>query len=110
MGAKRRPIIGGVKRAANSFTTPHLRDHTQPHATQGDALVRKFLRRQLTYFLIGFLITFIIYLFVRFDPDQVILGVVISAVGGVAMAAVLFWLGRRFPDDDPVPTVISKKE
>lgn len=71
--------------------------------------MRKFLRRQLTYFLIGFLITFIIYLFVRFDPDKVILGVVISAVGGVALATVLFWLGRRFPEDD-LPPAISKKE
>ena len=71
--------------------------------------MRKFLRRQLTYFLIGFLLTFIIYLFVWFDPDQVILGVVISAVGGVAMAAALFWLERRFPEDD-VPSVVSTKE
>ena len=70
--------------------------------------MRKFFRRQLTYFLIGFLITFIIYLFVRFNFDQVVLGVVIGAVGGVTLATLLFWLGRKFPDDEPTP--VPKKE
>jgi cell division protein FtsW (lipid II flippase) len=72
--------------------------------------MRKFVRRQLTYFLIGFVFTFIIYLFVRFDSDQVILGVVIGAVGGVALAALLFWLGRKFPDDEPEPTPATRME
>ena len=72
--------------------------------------MRKFIRRQLTYFLVGFIITFVIYLFVRFDADQVILGVVIGAVGGVALAAGLFWLGRRFPDDEAAPPSLPRKE
>lgn len=70
--------------------------------------MRKFLRRQLTYFLIGFVITFVIYLFLRFDNEKVITGVVIGSVGGVVLATVLFWLGRRFPDDEPEPD--PKKE
>lgn len=57
-----------------------------------------FLRRQLLYFLVGFLIAFIIYLFVRFDPDEVLLGVVISAVVGVVVSGVFVFLHRRFPD------------
>lgn len=62
-----------------------------------------FLRRQLTYFLVGFVITFVIYLFVRFNADAVLLGLVIGAVGGLALAAALFWLERRFPDESKVP-------
>jgi ABC-type nitrate/sulfonate/bicarbonate transport system permease component len=65
--------------------------------------MRKFLRRQLTYFLIGFVVTFIIYLFVRFNADQVILGMVIGAVGGFAVMAALFWLERKFPDAELPP-------
>jgi len=60
-----------------------------------------FLRRQFTYFLIGFIVTFVIYLFVRFDADQVVLGVVIGAVGGAVLAIALFLLERRFPDETP---------
>ncbi len=63
--------------------------------------MRRFLRRQLTYFLIGFVLTFIVYLFIRFNSDAVILGVVISAGGGFAVAVALFWLERKFPDDSP---------
>ncbi len=63
--------------------------------------MRRFIRRQLTYFLIGFVITFVIYLFIRYNFDAIILGVVVGSVGGVVLATVLFWLGRRFPDDRP---------
>jgi hypothetical protein len=60
-----------------------------------------FLRREFLYFLIGFVATFIVYLFIRFDADAVILGVVIGAVGGVVLAVVLFFLERKFPDRVP---------
>ncbi|MCA9821765.1 MAG: hypothetical protein R3C29_10440 [Dehalococcoidia bacterium] len=60
-----------------------------------------FLRRQFLYFLVGFVITFVIYLFVRFDADRVILGVGIGAIGGMAVAVVLFMLERRFPEQAP---------
>lgn len=58
------------------------------------------LRRFWQYFLIGFIVTFLIYLFVRYDADQIILGVVIAAGGGLLLAGVLFLLERRFPERD----------
>jgi hypothetical protein len=62
-----------------------------------------FLRRQFLYFLVGFVATFVIYLFVRFDADKVLLGVAIGAVGGIVLAIVLFALERRFPEQVPPP-------
>ena len=59
----------------------------------------KFLRRAFEYFLIGFTITFVIYLFIKLDPSEVVLGAAISAAGGVAVAAAIIGLSRRFPDD-----------
>ncbi len=59
-----------------------------------------FLRRQLTYFLIGFVITFVIYLFVRFSADAILLGIVIGLGGGAAVMVGLFWLERQFPAED----------
>lgn len=57
-----------------------------------------FLRRQLNYFLIGFVATFIVYLFIRFDSDKVLLGVVLGSGGGLLLTVAIFWLERRFPD------------
>lgn len=62
-----------------------------------------FLRRQLLYFLVGFVITFVVYLFVRFDADRVLLGVAIGAIGGIVLAFILFLLERRFPDQPSSP-------
>jgi hypothetical protein len=64
----------------------------------------QFLRRQTLYFLIGFVITFIVYLFIRFSADAVILGVAVAAGGGIGASVVLFMLERRFPDNDRPPT------
>lgn len=60
-----------------------------------------FLRRQLNYFLIGFIISFIVYLFIRFDADAVLMGVVIGVVGGAVLSTALFYLQRRFPETQP---------
>jgi cell division protein FtsW (lipid II flippase) len=57
-----------------------------------------FFRRQLNYFLIGFIIAFVIYLFIRYDADDILLGVVIGAVAGVALSIGLYLLERRFPE------------
>lgn len=57
-----------------------------------------FFRKQLTIFLVGFVVAFVVYLFVRFDPDKVLLGVVISAVVGVALNFGVAVLERQFPD------------
>lgn len=61
--------------------------------------MRKFLRRQFTYFLAGFVIAFIIYLLIRFSAEEVLWGVVVGAAGGVALAIALTLLERRFPDE-----------
>ena len=66
----------------------------------------RFFRRQLTYFLIGFVVAFVIYLFVRYDADQIILGVVIGAVAGVVLCVGIWLLGRRF---DEKPAVGEQK-
>ncbi len=58
-----------------------------------------FLRKELTVFLIGFVIAFVIYLFVRFDPNKVLVGVGVSAAAGVALMIALALLERQFPDD-----------
>jgi hypothetical protein len=50
------------------------------------------------YFSIGFIIAFVIYLFVRWDADQVILGMVISAVVGLALGIALLFLQHRYPE------------
>lgn len=56
------------------------------------------MRRFWGFFLIGFIITFVIYLFVRYDADQILLGIVIAVGGGVLLAAAIFALERRFPE------------
>ena len=61
--------------------------------------MRRFFRRQLTYFLVGFIIAFTIYLFVRFNADAVLLGLGIGAATGVATCVGIYLLGRRFPED-----------
>ena len=51
--------------------------------------------------MIGFIITFVVYLYIKLDTDDLVLGLIIAAAGGVALAVGLFLLGRRFPDDAP---------
>jgi hypothetical protein len=57
-----------------------------------------FLRRQTLYFLVGFVVAFVIYLFIRFDADAVFLGVVIAAAAGLALSVFLWWLEGRFEE------------
>ncbi len=64
--------------------------------------MRRFIRRQVSYFLMGFVVAFVVYLFVRFDADAVILGLVIGAGGGLATAVGITLLERRFPDEPDV--------
>lgn len=59
------------------------------------------LRRLLNYFLIGFVITFVIYLFARYNTDEIVLGIVIGAVGGAVATIIIVLLERRFPDESP---------
>jgi hypothetical protein len=57
------------------------------------------IRQTLLYFLVGFTISFVIYLFIRFDAGQVMFGIAIGAVVGVITAVTLLLLERRFPED-----------
>jgi ABC-type lipoprotein release transport system permease subunit len=59
------------------------------------------LRRFANYFLIGFVVSFVIYLFIRFDADKIFLGIVIGVVCGVALAIGIGVLERRFPERTP---------
>ena len=70
--------------------------------------MRRFVRKQLTYFLAGFVIAFVLYLFVRFDFDKIILGLVIGAVAGVALCFGVAALERRFPDEPDAPADAKK--
>ncbi|MBM3140664.1 MAG: hypothetical protein FJZ92_10815 [Chloroflexi bacterium] len=57
------------------------------------------IRQASLSFLLGFTIAFVVYLFLRFDADQVLLGMAIGAIFGVLLAAVLLWLEHRYPDE-----------
>ena len=61
----------------------------------------KALRRYLNAALIGFIVTFVIYLFVRFDPSDIILGIVISLIGAAATLALYIFLDRKLGGDEP---------
>lgn len=65
-----------------------------------------FVRRQALYFLVGFVIAFVIYLFIQFNNDDVLLGLAISAVAGIVVSALLWWLERRF-EEKPAPPAES---
>ena len=63
-----------------------------------------FLRRQGLYFLTGFVVAFIIYVWWRENIDWLLWGVAISSTAGVALSAGLFFLERKFqskPDPHP---------
>lgn len=63
----------------------------------------RFFRRQLTYFLGGFVAAFVLYLFIRFSADAVLLGMVIGAASGVATCIIIAYLERRFFSADSPP-------
>jgi hypothetical protein len=71
--------------------------------------MRRFLRKQFSYFMIGFVIAFVIYLFVRYNVDAILLGLIIGIAGGVASAFGITWLERRFPDDAQAAPQAAKK-
>lgn len=53
------------------------------------------------FFLIGFIITFLIYLFIKFGADDVLLGVLIGLGGGLAACIIVAFLEKRFPEQTP---------
>ncbi len=56
------------------------------------------LRRYTNYFLIGFVVAFVIYLFIRYDADEILVGMIIGAGVGIVLCLVIFILERRFPE------------
>ncbi len=63
-----------------------------------------FLRRQALIILAGFAVTFLVYLFVRFNADDILLGMAIGAGAGLALAVIIFLLERQFPEERKPPT------
>ena len=57
------------------------------------------IRQVALYFLLGFTVAFVIYLFLRFNADQVLLGIAVGAAAGLVTAAGLMWLEHQFPDN-----------
>lgn len=67
-----------------------------------------FLKRRLLWFLIGFVVVFLGYLFVRYNPDSIILGMFIASAGGAFVSILVYYLERKFPDE-PVPTENARR-
>lgn len=61
-----------------------------------------FLKRRLLWFLIGFVVVFLVYLFVRYNVDAILLGMFIAAGGGAVVSIGVYWLERRFPEETVV--------
>jgi len=59
------------------------------------------LRTHLNIALIGFVITFVIYLFVRWDQEKIVTGLVIAGVGGAAALAAYMFATWKFGGDGP---------
>jgi predicted membrane channel-forming protein YqfA (hemolysin III family) len=59
------------------------------------------LRRFWHYFLLGFLIVFVVYLYFRLDQGELIVGLLLGAAGGLVLSLGIFALERRFPERPP---------
>jgi len=59
------------------------------------------LRRFWHFFLVGFIVTFVVYVFVRLDKDKILLGLLLAVVVGLVLSIGLALLERRFPDHTP---------
>lgn len=55
------------------------------------------LRPYLNAFLIGFIVTFVVYLFIRFNAADIVLGLVIAAIGGVVLLFSYIYLVLHLP-------------
>jgi len=63
-----------------------------------------FLRRQSLYFLVGFVATVLVYLFIKIGSNDVLWGIAFGAAGGIVLSAIIFYLERKFPDRGSPPT------
>ncbi len=56
------------------------------------------LRRFWRFFLLGFVVVFVVYLYFRLDQGELVVGLLLGAAGGLALSIGLFALERRFPE------------
>ncbi len=63
--------------------------------------MRSFFRRQLTYFIWGFAVALLIVIAVDVGFGRLVNYAAIAAAAGVVVSAIIFMLGRRFPDSKP---------
>lgn len=56
-----------------------------------------WIRREALYVLSGFVVTFLIYLYIVFDADEVTRGLGIGLLGGAGVAILIFVLERWVP-------------
>lgn len=63
--------------------------------------MRRALRRYTNVALLGFIATFVVFLFVRFDADEVVLGIVISLAGGAVALAIFIFADKKLGGADP---------
>lgn len=68
--------------------------------------MRRAIQRTALSFMAGFIVTFLIYLLIRFDSDKVLLGLAIGAAGGAVLTIVIAYLGHRLGRED-TPTQLS---
>ncbi|KAA0240378.1 hypothetical protein EDM76_02105 [bacterium] len=61
-----------------------------------------FLRRQFL-FLVGFVIAFVIYLFIKIGANDVLWGLGVGAIGGLVVSLAFFFLERKFPESGGSP-------
>ncbi|MBE7518978.1 MAG: hypothetical protein HS107_06990 [Thermoflexaceae bacterium] len=61
-----------------------------------------FLRRQSLYFLVGFIVSFVIYLFIKIGANDVLWGLAVGAGGGLVVSIAFFLLERKFPESGGV--------
>jgi hypothetical protein len=60
----------------------------------------KTLSRWWRVFSLGFIVAFVAYLFIRWDPDKVFVGVGIGATAGVVLAVAMEYARAKLRADD----------
>lgn len=67
--------------------------------------MKRTVSRYWRFFSLGFIIAFVAYLFIRWDPDKVFTGVGVAAVGGLVLVVIVELLRSRWEGNDDVTYV-----